>query len=211
MSKKKPPRTTSFWMAIIAIFISLIGTGISVVEAGILRDQQQLMTDEKAATVWPFVAAKTQVLETEAGTEITFTVKNKGVGPALINGITYSSNEASGSITDVVHSIILPNNGLRLLPTLSQSSEKSVLQPGEEMEVYKLLLLAPEGTAKTNENKAVTLNKYLERMEDAADIIEQITIDYCYCSVYGDCWDKENHALTKKEACAGREMLRGAE
>lgn len=209
MSQKSSIRTTSFWMALFAIFVSLIGTGISVIEAGILRDQQELMIEEKAAAVWPFVAGQTQVSESKAGIEIVFTLTNKGVGPAIINGITFSAGEVSGSIRKAIKNIELPGADFTIVPTLSKEDSEDVLAAGETIEVYKLLLVEKSPTPKPVE--AGYTDWQLNRMQKASLLLTQLDYNYCYCSIYGDCWDSENQALKANEVCSGREMLEKAE
>lgn len=193
-----------------AIFISLIGTGISIMEAGILRDQQQLMTEEKAAAVWPFVATQTTISETELGLEVLFTMTNKGVGPALINGLNFSVGETNGSISDVIDAIQLKNNSMSIIPTLSKPLNKTVIAAGEKVEVFKLRLLKKASELPDPIFKG-EIALQLSQMEDASSIVEQIVEEYCYCSIYGDCWNSDNQALEAEEACLGREMLRMAD
>lgn len=61
-------------MALLAIVISLTGTVVSIVEANILSDQQELILEEKAASVWPFLEVAVNVDltkdETCAGREL---------------------------------------------------------------------------------------------------------------------------------------------
>lgn len=210
MSNKKPPTgTTSFWMALLAIAISLIGTGVSIIEAGILHDQQQLMMEEKAASVWPFVSGQTIVREGAAGPEAVFTLTNKGVGPALINSLSFSAGAVSGSIHDVMGELDLADNNFNVITILSQPVSGTVLAAGETLEVYKLLLIDKnQPPASTDEVEKV---RKISRMQASSLILDQISKNYCYCSVYGDCWDTYNQPLKASETCSGREMLRKPE
>ncbi|MEM9258043.1 MAG: hypothetical protein AAGA62_00270 [Bacteroidota bacterium] len=76
-------RPASFYMALIAIVISLVGTGVSIIEARILREQQNLMMEEKAASVWPYVTESNLVRQDSNSLIIEFSLRNDGVGPAL--------------------------------------------------------------------------------------------------------------------------------
>lgn len=207
--KKSTVRTTSFWMALVAIVISLIGTGVSMMEAGILRDQQQLMIEEKAAAVWPFVTPQTNVRDGETGQEIVFSLANKGVGPALIDGITSSAGRFSGSIHEAMKGIDLNDQGFGIVATLSNPAHSIVLAAGESKEVYKLLIIDKKTIPSPGEDSDV--GRKLSRMQGLSSVIAQINSSYCYCSIYGDCWNSDNEPLSESEVCSGREMLRKAE
>ena len=62
--KKEEMKTKRFdrsdLMSIIAVLISLGALGVSLFEANIMRDQQQIMQEQKRASVWPYLDAASQ-------------------------------------------------------------------------------------------------------------------------------------------------------
>ncbi|MFT5016276.1 MAG: hypothetical protein ACI9G6_001045 [Limisphaerales bacterium] len=209
MPKKKPQtKTISFWMALLAIVISLIGTGVSMMEAGILRNQQKLMVEEKAASVWPYVVSSTSVVRTDKGIEVEVVLTNKGVGPALLSPVTFSAAGKQGSVAQLLPIISKNHPGLVLLAMFTKGSSKEVLAAGEEIIVSTILIIdsAKETLPGTTEDTAIgSINMNL--LNKTTKIIDAITFDFCYCSIYGDCWDVDNQPLTTNEACSGVEIL----
>lgn len=51
----------SLLISLVAVAISLIGTLVSVYEARVLRDQQDLQVEQKSASAWPFVAVHSDI------------------------------------------------------------------------------------------------------------------------------------------------------
>jgi hypothetical protein len=209
MPKKKPQtETISFWMALLAIVISLIGTGVSMMEAGILRDQQKLMVEEKAASVWPYVVSSTSVVKTDKGIEIEMVLTNKGVGPALLSPVTFSAAGKQGSVAQLLPIISKNHPGLVLLAMFTKGSSKEVLAAGEEITVYTILVVdsAKDTLAGASEDTAIG-SMDVSLLNKTAEIVDAITFDFCYCSIYGDGWDVDNQPLTTNKACSGVEIL----
>lgn len=186
---------TTFWMALIAIIISLVGTVVSIMEANILRAQQELMLEEKAAAVWPHLAVSMNVEFSAETLSIKYAVINKGVGPALLGGFQFSINDGEpGELLDAIDVLRRKYPELRITPAFSSVNLNSVVVPGESKAIYHLQITSTTG---------VSLLSFVS-------LSEELTAQFCYCSIYGDCWDAENNPLTKEEACAGRELLKKA-
>jgi hypothetical protein len=190
--------------------ISLIGTGVSIMEAGILRDQQQLMVEEKAAAVWPYLESSTSAIKTEKGIEIKMVLTNKGVGPALLSDITFSTEGKYGKRSDLTSVLSKNHPGLVLLNTFTRNSMKEVLAAQEELIAYKVLIFPRPGEASSDNSFEKTLQDF-NSLNEAGEIIDAISSTYCYCSIYGDCWDSDNQPLLANEACSGKEMVRRSE
>ena len=105
MEQNKPPinKTSRFdrsdLLSILAVIVSLSALGVSVYEAGILREQSALMQEQQKAAVWPYMDTNANHLYSKE-TMIEFSFTNKGVGPAkiksfdlLINGQTFSDSD----------------------------------------------------------------------------------------------------------------------
>lgn len=177
-------------MALLAIIISLVGTGVSIVEANILRDQQQLMLEEKEAAVWPYVSAGVQMSYDTSATTIVYRLKNEGVGPALIGDIQHKTGETTGVLTEILPSLREKFPDLQLIPTLSSSSTNKVLGAGESMVVFSLYVTQKPSA----ENDPIALASAIETT-------------FCYCSIYGACWDFNGQQLAGTTNCGGRDFL----
>lgn len=177
-------------MALLAIIISLIGTGVSIIEAGILREQQRLMVEEKEAAVWPYVSAGVLLNNDEQGTTVEFKLKNEGVGPALIGDIEHTMEDTKGVLIDILPVLRAQFPDLNILPTLSSSSTSKVLGAGESMVVYRLYV-----------------TKKPEAKSDPFLVSAAFSTTYCYCSIYGECWDYDGKNLEASTACSGRSFV----
>lgn len=194
MSEKSS--STSFWMALLAIVISLIGTGVSIVEANILRDQQALMTEEKAASVWPYLVLNGKADVDKNQLTLSYELNNKGVGPALIGDLTLRNKIGKGiNPIQLIDQLEADHPELEIIPTASKDSKKEVLAAGDRYQILELLIL-------TKDPEKAPINLAM------VPIMQDITIEYCYCSIYGDCWDDAGNRLVAETSCGGREFLR---
>lgn len=74
-------------LAILALLISFVTMGISIYETRILKEDQQIMRSEQKAAVWPYIEKDFVIQFLEDKSVLKLAVRNKGVGPALIDGI----------------------------------------------------------------------------------------------------------------------------
>jgi hypothetical protein len=187
----KPTRDKTIYLAIIALVISIFGTGISIVEAGILRDQQQLMLDEKAAAVWPYVKGNQHISETALGMEISLSYKNKGIGPAIIQVETLFNGLPIENTLKTSNPFKGLNPDVRVIKVALNNAKLEILRPEETLEVYSFTLLT-EGSLKDS----------LVR-ENMIAILEQLTTEVQYCSIYGECWEITQETGDRPEKCDG--------
>ena len=183
MSDKKYILDRSDILALAAILISGIALGVSVYEANIMKDQQQIMFDQQQAAVWPYVDGK---ISYDLGDKftITYSLINKGVGPAIIRDGQFMVNDSTlsafqGNIYNAIRPHFPPKVDLRI--SLSLVSNK-VLSPEEEYSILKL---------ESN------------RFEGDFEIISQLEFEYdaCFCSIYDECWNLKEDDDGKKLAC----------
>ena len=177
MSKNPLSLNRSDLFSLSALAISIVALLVSMYEAGIMKDQQKIMKEQheimfsqQQAAVWPYVEGST-AYQLGGRFRMTFSIINKGVGPALIkDGSLHISGAPLSDFEGDIYKALRPYfpDSLRLNISLSLVSNQ-VLSAGEE---YRILTLeSPSFTG------------------DGA-IAKQLDISYtgCYCSIYEDCW-----------------------
>ncbi len=187
----KPTRSASFYMALLAIVISLVGTCVSIFEARILREQQTIMSDDKEATVWPYVSAGANIAQEGNSTTVTMSLKNEGVGPALIGDLRHIVGDQTGTLSDVLPELRKQFSALKIIPLLISNSGKKVLGAGESVTAYRLLI-----------------SGQTDQVLDHIEVTGAIETEFCYCSIYGDCWSSDGERLAETQSCGGRDYLR---
>ncbi len=179
MSEETPPASNSprrridraLALSIVAIAISLVGTGVAAFEAYLTRQQQELLIEQRAASAWPYIEA---IPYTNFGADditIRYILTNKGIGPAIIGDARYlvGGIETESYFLDDVVAERMP--GLDIDLSSNQQVDSSVMAPGEQIVVAELITRRFPGTDDT-----------------VRAIRDQLRIEFCYCSVYGRCW-----------------------
>lgn len=187
----------SLLISLVAVAISLIGTVVSVYEAGVLRDQQSLQAEQKSASVWPYVANNIDISAPEDSvTVITFTVENLGIGPAILGDVRYLYKEKSYETYSIGEAI-------------QKSIQEANQHYGEKFRVTSVqnwqidsLVIPPQKDVRPFTLQVVGGKNYIG-IEAANFIVNQLSIQFCYCSVYGDCWYRgEGVAPIKNPDCS---------
>ncbi len=185
MTEKKPLLTRSDIMALSALLISAIALIVSMYEAGIMKEQQEIMISQQKASVWPYVDGN---ISYQFGDrfQMTYSLVNKGVGPAIIKNGKLMINDSSlelydGDIKKALAPFFPVDSNIRLSLSLM---DNKVLSPEEE---YQILLLETE----------------LPESDSAMSLIQRIDIRYdaCFCSIYNECWSLEEEEVGKKMKC----------
>lgn len=164
----------SLYLAIAAILISVIGTGISIVEAMIMKDQQIIMHEQKAASVWPYVIPSKSLKADQVGQVIQVKYTNNGVGPALLGPSSVSYNGKSIERSQLSGLISQDLSGYTVVETTNVSSEGTVLAAEEEYIFVEITVIG------------MTMD--IESLNTLSQVLSEISVDYCYCSIYQDCW-----------------------
>lgn len=183
------PNRTSLYLALLAILISLVGTGVSIFESRLLREQQDLMIEEKAASVWPYVRLNMTSNQSPQAYTIGATFVNKGVGPALVGNLQllFDGERIPGSELFTKMKSAYPDLSLGA-SSLNLSEDRMVVSPGEEKVLYSL-------TYVTDTTQSTVL----------LDMMLRISVEACYCSIYGDCWSiGDNEMLATAKDCSAR-------
>lgn len=189
---ESPANRTSLYLAVIAILISLVGTGVAVFESRLLREQQILMMEEKAASVWPYVRTSIKAEQTDSSYVIAANLMNKGVGPALVGSITTVLDGEIVNSGQLLDRLLEKHPGLTLGPSRLGLSGDFVLSPGEVREVYQFDFRTK------NPNPA-----------EMIQLLQSILLESCYCSIYNDCWRLAGEGKQpREEDCDARLELR---
>lgn len=180
----------SLLVALVAVVISLIGTFVSVYEANVLREQQDLLAEQKSAAAWPFMKCTPLVnYNNDTTAVIIYEIANKGIGPAILGDVRYlfdGQDFESYSIDDGI--IAKYDSFLVVQGTQNMQIDSSVIQPSGGLAVFTIQL-----TARAPE--------YVKLFNKVAN---ELSVQFCYCSVYGDCWYRGSYrAPEKREECQG--------
>lgn len=154
----------AFWQTVASvagILIAVIALYAALTESSAIRRQT-------AASVWPYVQLSTHDYDTgdKAGFMVNFT--NAGVGPALmgqlrmtIDGVTvHDWGEAVARVGSSTGSSRISRNYI----------DNRVLRPGESVTLLGIT------------------DPALARRFQAIVAGSRVSIVYCYCSIFGDCW-----------------------
>ncbi len=161
--------------------ISLCALIVSLIQTNVLKEEHELMRVHARASVWPHVVLGSTLehnLKDNSISYLSFTLTNKGVGPAIITDVKISYNNkivhnwwelfSIQGIPDSIDNRI--DNG---------NFNDIVLQNGETIEIL-------------NMNANLTLaNEFYERLEG-------FSLEIYYESIYGEKW-KFDGTTTKLE------------
>ncbi len=172
----------SLLISLVAVAISLIGTLVSIYEARVLREQQNLLAEQKSASAWPYVANNVDISAPQDSVAIiTFTVENLGVGPAILGDVKYFYQDEpyeTYSIGSGIQQSLSEANqrygvGFRAQSTQNWQIDSLVIPPQKEVRPFTIRVVG---------------GKNYVSLEAANFIANRIDVMFCYCSVYGDCW-----------------------
>lgn len=154
--------------SLIAVIVSLSALMVSIYEANIMKEQQQLMVSQQKTSVWPYVKGNT-LYNFDTLSSIKVVIENKGIGPALIDDIKISINDTVATdylkLNEKLKNVFKENQFYLSLMSLSDH----VLAPGEKIELMSIRF---------------------PRFDNDYFLIAEMKIDYdlCYCSIYNECW-----------------------
>lgn len=170
-------------IAFIALFVSLGALLVSVYEANILSAQQSIMQSQQKSSVLPYLVENVNMsINGEEGT-YSYTLENKGIGPAKITSAVLSFNEKE--IEDYFAfleelKIIFPSGidfGLSYHPP-----KDYFLSPKEKIKIIEF--------------------QFPEFSKDIS-ILQKLKFNFeiCYCSIYEDCWSIGKDKKSPKKGC----------
>lgn len=173
-------------IAVLALFLSIGAFVVSLYEARMMKlqqeimfEEQQMMSAQQQAAVWPYLTPQISYQFTDQSTTITYQFINKGVGPAKIQSATIAFKDTarqdySGLLNKVLHS--LPQGALTTLDSTSTTD-------------FQLNMRMPSGVLSPGE-QVKWIEVSLPRFEGDRDFWLTNTFQYelGYCSIYEDCW-----------------------
>jgi len=183
-------------IAILALVLSFGAFAISIYEANIMRNQQEIMYEEQKlmasqqkGAVWPYLVPSGFVNINDSTIVYGQTIKNKGVGPAKMENVAVSVNGFTPleylPLLDSLNSYFgfLENiQGGDALIHVTFKEFSGVLSPEEEIKWLEINIPRSKG----NIQKIANLD---------------IQYDFCYCSIYDDCWRVKKGEDEPLEGC----------
>jgi len=123
---------------------------------------------------WPYVSYGTDNSSPEVKNEISFSLSNDGVGPALLKEVEflYDRRPMRDPIEFIQHCCAVAAKAAAKNLTFTTDRVDGVLRPGEKRKFIRL--------AQTEQNKPLWNKLNEERWK--------VVTRSCYCSIFDDCW-----------------------
>ena len=149
------------------LIISVALAYFSFVQADASRKMQRTET-------WPYVSYGTDNSSPEVKNEISFSLSNDGVGPALLKEVEflYDRRPMRDPIEFIQHCCAVAAKAAAKNLTFTTDRVDGVLRPGEKRKFIRL--------AQTEQNKPLWNKLNEERWK--------VVTRSCYCSIFDDCW-----------------------
>ncbi len=170
----------TFWQTI----LSVVGVVIAVLALYAALTESAAVRQQTAAAVWPFVQLMVENYDTgeEAGFSFAFT--NAGVGPAKMQDVRVT---VDGRVARDWRELVESVEGNTDAPVNRNFISDRVLRPDETVAVF--------GTTDAD----------LARKMVGAISKPRSTLEYCYCSIFDECWLADSRKATQPpeavEAC----------
>jgi len=176
----------TFWQTL----LSLAGVFTGAVALYAALSESAAVRQQTAATVWPYV--QVTVLDTDQGDTASYALRfaNVGVGPARMRGIRLSHDGRALRDWPQVVSMLV-DEPLRLGHDYGKISVASgVLAPGDRVIAFQ------------------TQHPALARALSEATAGGAMRLDFCYCSIFDECWEAgdENRAGAEHAIAACPEL-----
>ncbi len=140
-------------------------------------DQGRVMRAQQHASVMPILDAEVQLNDNGATVELAVSVRNDGVGPALVESVRILSNGVPMQTWDQFGDVIFPQ-ALRDVDVFNGGTIRGALGAGREQPVVSFVWNRDD----TNEQA------FVELFERIVATGTHIQIETCYCSVFDQCW-----------------------
>ncbi|MFY0638402.1 hypothetical protein [Maricaulis maris] len=159
---------------------SLAAILISAIALFVAWDQSRVMRAQQHADVWPAVQIETQ-MTTEAGEHVFLVgMTNDGIGPALVTRV--DATFADQSLANWEEMGALRPDGLPRPDMWTGGSQGAILAPGETVILAQITWPASE--------------ERWPLIRDYQTDFFALTVEACYCSVYGRCWTARREGRT---------------
>lgn len=161
----------TFWqtvLSVVGVFIAVVALYAALAESSAVRQQT-------AAAVWPY--AQLQIEDYDVGDEAGFTImlRNAGVGPAKIRAVQLViEGDAMSDWDEVIRRLDGSPEGAHSRNFIN----RRVLSPDESVELF------------------ATMEPALVRRLRSAIAEPETFMQYCYCSIFDDCWLADSRTMT---------------
>lgn len=172
----------SDFISLLAVIISVGAFAVSLYEAHILKEQQELMQIQQKAAVWPYLEHEIIYSYDTTEAAVRFAIGNKGVGPARIDtAVLYLQEQPIRDYTDISDII------------------RQFFPPGADFSVG---YASPTGVLSADESYQI-LQISSPRFTDDTEYYRKIQLGFqlCYCSIYNDCWTLTQDSGEPEEGC----------
>lgn len=168
-------------ISILAVLLSLGAFGVSILQANIMKAQQEIMSTQQKSAVLPYLIGNIKSSRKKdkevVYEEFSIKITNKGFGPALVKNIEIKMND---KIYTKGYQLLLELSGNENLnlSAMSVGNFKDVfISPGEEFSLIDLSINHDE--------------------TESIDYLKLMKLKYKFCSILDDCWIYENGENTK--------------
>ncbi len=160
----------TFWQTI----LSVVGVVIAVIALYAALTESAAVRQQTSAAVWPFVQLMIEDYDTEDAAGFSLAFDNVGVGPAKMRDVRVMiDGKVARNWAEVVESV----DGDLNAPVNRNFISDRVLRPKESVQVF------------------ATNDAELARQLFGVLSSPKSSIDYCYCSIFDDCW----HVSSQKD------------
>ncbi|MEM8528723.1 MAG: hypothetical protein AAGG68_29075 [Bacteroidota bacterium] len=170
-SSKSPNFDRSDLIAILALFISVLGTIVAFRETSILSKEQEMNQRNQAASVWPYLDTSYSYDYRDSLYTTTMILENKGVGPALLNKAELVSQTDTFTFGQAANYLNALTGTTAFFQLQSTDIGSGIISAGDRVQLLKI-------TGKTDQ---ISFPEF-----QAA--FNQFQLSLCYCSVYQQCW-----------------------
>ena len=157
----------TFWQTILSV--AGVFTGAVALYAAL--NESQAVRQQTSASVWPYV--QFIINDTSDGNSATFdlSLNNVGVGPARMQGMRVTLNSEVMRDWETLTNTLIPDGVTLGVDYGKSSASRRVLAPGESLNVFY------------SEHKELAL-----KLQDAV-YSGDLSVSYCYCSIFDECWN----------------------
>ena len=181
--RKIPKFSRADIIALIALLISFFTLFVSIEEARIMREQQELMQAQQKASVFPYLSQDQNYKFGEDKGEFTYTIENKGVGPAQIKEVKLHLNGETMENYNELNAAL-----------------KEIFPDSTSFALYYTNISTYFLSAK---EAIVPIRIIYDSSPKYLDLISTLSLNYeiCYCSIYNDCWSIKTNSTDSTTGC----------
>ena len=174
-------------IAVIALIISVLGTVAALWQNSILSEQLEIASEQKGASALPLLNVKhsLEYVDSIPAWRYAVGIKNEGVGPALLGSATYRYRGREVDLMTFAEDLGRGRPGFDQVAAEYVGNE--LIAPGQLVESMTI---------------RVPVDSF--GLDSIVTVSEELVLQMCYCSVYGDCWEYVREEWpTRTPSCVG--------